>query len=192
MLSGQPRQFQEWRRQFLQHAGALRIFIAGMQCGQLDRYPRGLDAVAARLFTDSGDRIGIGVKEPVRVSGGHCRFSQHVVGVQVTLRLRPVAAPQRLLDGLTEYELPPYDFHSLGHRNANQRLATACGEPLQQRRNIVSRTWRQIDQSPGKHQSPGGCVHEYRCALSEMLVPMTDTELFANQAITGVGIGDAQ
>src|SRR5262249_51435357 len=126
------RQREHERRQLLDRALALRLFVARMQCRELDRDAGRREHVSAGgSATDRGDRSLVALEIAPGVGGGARGLAEHVVGMAIALLLRGSRTLQRLGDGAAHDELPAEDAHGGGHGLAYHRLAGARHPALQ-------------------------------------------------------------
>ena len=84
-----------------------------------------------------------------------------------------------------------HDLHRLLHHLADQRLAEAVDQTVDDagRRAILALV--QGDYLAGQQQAPGGGVDQQGVGALQVAFPVGDTELVADQGISGLGIGDA-
>ena len=126
---------QAWH-QFAHHAVALRVFVARVQCRQLDR-----DAVALRgggvaalrrLRRDRADRAVVGREVAQRIAFGARAFAQHVERKAQRRRLAALRCSlvERLVDVAAEHELPPEQLDR-AHGGRHHR---ARAQPFEQAR----------------------------------------------------------
>ncbi len=103
-----------------------------------------------------------------------------------------VAALDRLLDRAAHHELMRHDAHGLRERHADDRLTHARRQAPKEGGDVIHRQRLESHDATGQHQSPGRGVNEQRMTVTEVPVPLPAGELVANEAIGGVGIGNAQ
>src|SRR5262249_33829130 len=112
-------------------------------------------------------------------------------GMAIALLLRGSRTLQRLGDGAAHDELPAEDAHGGGHGLAYHRLAGARHHALQYA-SQVAHVALTPDEPARQHQRPCGCVDAERVLMPEMLRPVGGPERVADQAIDGLGVGNAQ
>ncbi len=110
----------------------------------------------------------------------------------VAERLLGLGALERLLDIAAHDELPPHDAHRLHHRLADDRLARARDEAAEQRAHVLVLEIGEPHDAARQHERPGRGVDEERAAMAEMLLPIGEAQLVADQPVGGGRIGNAQ
>ncbi len=129
---GEPRQLDDTRRQFRQHALARDRLEARMQRRELYRnsWPSGQGCVAGTR-SDRRDRIRIGVEIFLGVGRVARAFAEHVeripeIGVAAGAR-------QSFVDGLAQHEMRADQPHRLTRRGAQRRQANPPGDVVEDR-----------------------------------------------------------
>ena len=189
-LGGHLRQLQKPGREDGQHRFALRLFIAGVERGQLDRDPRVFPHVAlVGALGDRLDRLGIGLVIPQRVSVGPRRFAQHVIGIGVALFHHPIAALHRFVDGAAQHELRAHLGHRLAHGTADHRFAQTLDQPVERADDALAF----VLQHPARQQQgPGRGIDHDRAGIAHMTGPVMGGDLVADQLVHGETVGYAQ
>lgn len=171
----------------------LRPGVAGVEGGNLDRDAMGGDgATAPRLLADGMDggfvglKIGLGVR---RVHGG---FAKHVEGIEVALVRPAPATVEGFVDGVPGDELLAQKAHGQIHGAANEGFAAAPQQAPQRCAQPPAAVFVPRHQAAGDQEPPGGGIDEERGAVAQVLLPMPQAELVANQAVCGGAIGNAQ
>ena len=153
------------------------------------------DACRSGVVVGAGDRLdgaGISVGIAPRIGVGPCAFAQHVERAERE-RALATAALQRLVDGATDHELAADDLHRAAQGLADDRLARPLGEPAQPSAGVAALQFpRQIHQSTGEHEAPGGCIDEQGAGATRMGAPIPCDELLGDQTVCGLIVGDAQ
>ena len=205
MVSGRPRERAARASVSMRGAelGGEALVLAGlearMQGRQLDRQPRAaVQRVGVhgrerpRRLADGVDRGEVALEVNIGVLLRARRLAEHVVGEQVALRLVLLGTLQRLANGAPEHELVAQHLHRLADGLADDRLAGAGDEALQGVEGIGAARLAQLDDAPGEHQRPGRGVDQQAVGVSAMLVPMAFGELFGDQLVGRLAVGDPQ
>ncbi|MNJ30167.1 hypothetical protein D3C77_247630 [compost metagenome] len=151
--------------------------MAALGAFALGRLAHGLDGVGVDLLIAFG------------IGGGAGPLAQHVEAAQPVFALRTL---ERALDGAADDELLAHDLHGGGDGLADDRLAQAAGDALEEARQVGARLLVDVDQLAGQHQPPGRGVDEQAVRLAQVRGPIGRADLLGDQAVAGVGVGGAQ
>ena len=140
-----------------------------------------------RRGPDGADRILIGRIIAVGVREGPRRLAQHVeAGGEAAIL--PLPHPlDRFVDRAAHDENLAHHPHRGADAGADERLAGARDEPAQRRRVLAV-----AGQRPADDEAPGRGVDQGRVRLALVAAPVALAELVGDQAVGGLGIGDAQ
>ncbi len=190
VFGGDQRQTQDAGIQLFPHPILLHRLIARRQGRQLDR-----DAVAALgAFALGGlahglDGVGVDLFIAFGVGGGAGALAQHVEAAQPVFAVRPL---KRALDGAADDELLAHDLDGGGDSLADDRLAQAAGDALQEARQVAARLVVNVDQLAGQHQTPGRGVDEQAVRLTHVAGPVGRADLLGDQTVAGARVRRAQ
>ena len=190
ILRRDPGQPQDAGVELLPDAGLLRGLIAGRQGRQLDR-----DAVAGfrplpfRRLADGGDGVGVDLFIAFGVMGGAGALAEHVERAEPALPVRPL---QCRLDGPADHELLAHDADGGGDGLADDRLAQAADDSLEEAGQVGAGLLVHIHQLARQHQAPGRGVDEQAVGLAEVGRPVGRADLFGDQPVAGLFIRGAQ
>ena len=145
-----------------------------------------------RRLADRLDRRHVAVEVALGVGGRLGALAQHVEGEAIAPRLVVGGPAQRLLDGAPQHEVVAEDAHGLAQRLADQRLAGAGDQPLQDGGRPRALLLAEPDEPAGQHQAEGRGVDEQAVGGAEVLLPAPLADLLGDQRIGRVGVGDAQ
>ena len=138
MLLGQQHQAFQARQQLRHHPRTLCPAIARMQCREFDRNTGAtLDATTGGSGADRVDRGLVGGQVASRIVFGDGGFAQHVIRILVAAINACAAVGQGGIDGLARDELVAEHAHGEIHALADQRLATACDQSRDRRRQAL-------------------------------------------------------
>ncbi len=151
--------------------------MAALGAFALGGLAHGLDGVGVDLFIAFG------------VGGGAGALAQHVEAAQPVFA---VGTLQRRLDGAADDELLAHDLHGGGDGLADDRLAQAPDQTLEEVRQVAARFIVDVDQLAGQHQAPGRGVDEQAVRLTQVRGPVGRADLLGDQAIAGVRVRRAQ
>ena len=180
-------QLQGARCQDRQHSMALRILVARVKGGQLDRNPGvAPDVHGPGLFREPGDGLGVGAMITLRIRFGPCTFPEHVIRVRVALANQIRTPFHRLVDISTEHKLRSHFAHRLTDSGPDHRLPQPADQPVE--RSHQSALVAILDDTARQHQRPGRCVHKTRRRLAEMRAPIVRGDLVLDQIIDGLSI----
>ena len=172
-------QFQHGWHQLRHHQLFTGGLIARMQRRQFDG--------DAGIFTDNGLYcLKVLPVVPAGIIPAQGRLTEHVKGVAIAFAQLLLAIAQRLVNSAPEDKVLPHDLHGLVNRPANHRLA----QPVDQFTNNAGRrtvlTPVEGNHFAGQQQTPCGCIDQQRVTLTQMFFPVSDTELVADQSVSGV------
>ena len=172
--------------------GLMRIFIARVERGQLDRNARRLAEAAFRLPRQAVEGAAIGVGIALGIREGLRRLAEHVEAVGEAFPAFGRGALQGFVDGPAEDEIAPEDFHRLAHRRADHGFAQPPDRAAQRRAPIVGAVVCTFEHLSGQQQREGRGVDERAVELAELFRPVGSGELVGDQFVGGVRVGDAK